>query len=32
VPKREAGLGTSGNIVANGAPPLNFRPLLCSNG
>ena len=25
-------LGTSGNIVANGAPTLNFRPLLCSNG
>ncbi len=25
-------LGTSGNIVANGAPTLNFRPLLCANG
>lgn len=25
-------LGTSDNIVANGAPTLNFRPLLCANG
>jgi Cu/Zn superoxide dismutase len=25
-------LGTSNNIVANGAPTLNFRPLLCANG
>ena len=25
-------LGNSNNIVANGAPALPFRPLLCANG